>query len=335
MNELPSSIAEIANSTGLIQRIQATETAKKASKAALKIVERAIEIEENPLGNPAYLARFLIQCTLPHTNPGNLPVWKRRNNKYTLRIQPGWDDYYDRPMGYPYGILPRLILIWIVTEAKRTGIRRLQLGHSLSEFIEKLDLHPSGRGKRGDGSRLKDQARRLFSAHIAYYRNTELKADGRSFVNERVKQPKVTEEINLTWEKGSSNQAVLWGSWIDLSPTFFADIMESTIPFDMRAVRMLRRSPLALDLYILCNYIGANLKEDQKKKHLLTWKMLEQQLGCAYSNLHDLKQNIQKAMLLVKLAQPGLKVGTPSKGGGIEIYVSRPAIARRVKVDKG
>jgi hypothetical protein len=238
-------------------------------------------------------------------------------------------------MGYPYGVLPRLILIWAVTEAKRTGIRRLHLGHCLTEFLEKLNLEKSSRGVRGDATRMKDQARRLFSAHIAFYRHEEFEIGGGRFVNERVQQTPVTDYINLTWEHTASSQAVLWGSYIDLSPQFFAAIMESTVPCDMRAVGMLRRSPLALDLYMLCNYIGANLKQRGKTKHLLTWRMLGQQLGCDYKNLHDLKQNIQKAMRKVKLAHPGLKVGSPSKGGGIEIYVSKPAIAPRAKVDLG
>ncbi len=329
MNEPSASSTEHLDSKGENQKIKALPAAKSASKAAQKFAEKSAAIREDPLGDPGYLARFLIQCTLPHNNPGNVPVWKRKNGQYTLRIQPGWDDYNDCQMGYPYGVLPRLILIWAVTEAKRTGIRRLHLGHCLSEFIEKLDLQASGRGKRGDGPRLKEQARRLFSANIAFYRHTDFEVDKTKFVNERVRKASVAEDINLTWEKGTPAQAVLWGSWIDLSPHFFASIMDSTVPCDMRAVGMLRRSPLALDLYMLCNYIGANLTQRKKTKHLLTWRMLGQQLGCDYSDQDNLKKKIKAAMLKVKIAHPKLKVGYPAKGGGIEIYPSKPAIARR------
>jgi len=335
MNEIPNSLAEIAESSGLIERIKATEAAKEASKAALKIVEQAVEIKEDPLGDPAYLARFLIQCTLPHTDPGDVPIWRRKNGKYTLRIQPGWDEQTDRSMGYPYGIMPRLILIWAVTEAKRTGIRRLHLGHCMTEFIEKLDLEkPSGRGKRGVPTRIKEQAQRLFSSHIDFYTHTREIIDGKTILADDSESYRVASKIHLRWNEKDPKQAVLWGSYIDLSRDFFAAIMESVVPCDMRAVGMLRKSPLALDLYMLCNYIGANLKQRNKTKHLLTWRMLGQQLGCDYGDLHDLKKKIKAAMLKVKLAHPNLKVGYPSKGGGIEIYVSKPAIAPRVKVDQ-
>jgi hypothetical protein len=338
MNDSSPSKAEIADSTGLKQeKIGTAATTKEPTKAALKLVERAVAIKEDRLGDPAYLARFLIQCTLPHTNPGNVPTWTRKNGQYTLRIQQGWDGLKDEPMGYPYGALPRLILIWAVTEAKRTGIRRLHLGHCLTEFLEKLNLTTSsGRGKRGDATRMKNQARRLFSAHIAFYRYDELKIDGRTVVNERVRQTPITDDMNIAWDRRTADQAVLWGSWIDLSPSFFAAIMESVVPCDMRAIAMLRKSPLALDLYMLCNYIGANLKQREKTKHFLTWRMLGQQLGCDYADQDNLKKKIKATMRKVQLAHPGLRVGYPAKGGGLEIRVSPPAIApRALKVDLG
>lgn len=334
MNDL-TSVAEIAESNGLIERIKFKEAAKEASRSALKLVEKGIEIKEDPLGDPAYLARFLIQCTLPHTDPGNVSVWRRRNGKYTLRIQPGWDEQADRSMGYPYGVMPRLILIWAVTEAKRTGIRRLHLGRCMTEFIEKLDLEkPTGRGKRGIPMRIKEQASRLFSARIDFFQHTRELIDGKTIITDDNESYRVASKIHLRWNEKEPNQPVLWGSYIDLSRDFFAAIMDSVVPCDMRAVGMLRRSPLALDLYMLCNYIGANLQQRGKAKHLLTWKMLGQQLGCDYGDQHDLKKKIKAAMLKVKLAHPGLKVGYPSKGG-LEIYVSKPAIAPRIKVDKG
>lgn len=335
MNDLPSSTAEIAESTGLKDRIQATAATKEASKAALKIVEKAAVIKEDPLGDPAYLARFLIQCTLPHTNPGDVPVWKRKNGKYTLRIQPGWDDLNNRAMGYPYGVMPRLILIWVVTEAKRTGIRRLHLGHCMTEFLEKLDMDSSsGRGKRGASTRIKEQARRLFSAQIVFYQHTHQLVAGNLILTEDSESYRVASKIHLRWTEKDPGQSVLWGSYIDLSQDFFAAIMESVVPCDMRAISMLRKSPLALDLYMLCNYIGANLTQRGKTKHLLTWRMLAQQLGCDYADQDNLKKKIKIAMRKVKLAHPGLKVGYPA-AGGLAIYVSRPAIAPRVKVDLG
>ena len=45
------------------------------------------------------------------------------------------------------------------------------------------------------------------------------------------------------------DQRVLWGSWIELGELFYAAITSAPVPVDMRALKALKRSPLALDLY--------------------------------------------------------------------------------------
>ena len=53
----------------------------------------------------AFLARQMVQTTLPHSDPGNVPVWSRTNGPITLIIQQGYDKT-GRPYGHPYGIIP-------------------------------------------------------------------------------------------------------------------------------------------------------------------------------------------------------------------------------------
>ena len=88
----------------------------------------------------AYLARELVQASLPHSNPGDIPLWTRRNGDVTLAIQPGINIRTGKSYGYPYGTIPRLLLFWITTEAVRIRSRRLELGHSLNGFMADLGL---------------------------------------------------------------------------------------------------------------------------------------------------------------------------------------------------
>ena len=37
----------------------------------------------------AFIARELVQASLPHSNPGDKPLWTRHNGNVTLAIQPG------------------------------------------------------------------------------------------------------------------------------------------------------------------------------------------------------------------------------------------------------
>src|ERR1035438_470732 len=139
------------------------------TRARLELIEAAATIREEPdAAERAFMARQLVQCTLPHSNPGNVPLWKRSSGNTTLAIQPGIDIDTEKSIGYPYGTIPRLLLFWMVTEAVQTKTRRLVLGRSLAEFMRAVGLDPSRGGKRSDHRRLKDQMRRLFKCHISF-----------------------------------------------------------------------------------------------------------------------------------------------------------------------
>jgi hypothetical protein len=88
----------------------------------------------------AFLAREFILCTLPHRNPGDVPAWSRANGNLTLTIRPGWNHDKKVAYGYPYGTIPRLLLVWIVTEPRRVRIAHLFQG---SAFVKVRDAHPT------------------------------------------------------------------------------------------------------------------------------------------------------------------------------------------------
>ena len=84
------------------------------------------------------MARQLVQCTLPHSNPGNEVLWTRTNGNLTLSLQPHIDRKTRKAL-YPCGTVPRLLLFWMVTKATQAKSRRLHLGHSLSGFSASWD----------------------------------------------------------------------------------------------------------------------------------------------------------------------------------------------------
>ena len=168
MDEEPKAISST------VEKLRARAAAKQPKP--LTLAERQLlEHSQNIFGematkkDAAYLPRELVQITLPHKNPGNVQQWKRTNGKLTVGIQPGQNFITGESYGYPYGTIPRLLLFWITTEAVRKRSRRLELGHSLNGFIAELGLSAyTGRGKRGDAKRLRDQMDRLFNASISF-----------------------------------------------------------------------------------------------------------------------------------------------------------------------
>jgi len=249
----PASERERGREAGLIRVGQLDLLANLAkdvaplTRAQEKLVEAGVEISQTPDAvELAYLARELVQCTLPHSDPGDVPLWTRTNGNVTLIIaRLGFDERTLKPIGYPYGSLPRLLLFWLNTEAVRTGNRRLEMGDTFSDFIRGVGLDPSRGGPRSDARRLREQLIRLFSAAIGFQGHTEINDEH----VQRLRKMDVVSDSELWWSPKQPNQVSLWGSWVELGERFFEYITKAPVPSDMRALRALKRSPLALDLY--------------------------------------------------------------------------------------
>lgn len=293
-------------------------------KSLTRLLDASAEILIDP--NPteqdkAFLTRQLVQVTLPHSNPGDIPIWKRKNGNITLAIRPGWDYENDRPIGYPFGSIPRLLLFWITTEALRTQSRKLELGESLAGFMREIGLEAStGGGPRGDGRRLQKQMERLFRANISLeVTKKEASTTGKHWIDMQV-----APEGELWWNFKKPNQATLFNSWIELSNKFYDAIITSPVPLDKRALKALKRSPLALDLYAWATYKTFSLRQHHKAEQFIPWRAFMTQLGAEYNNPMDFKHKAKNAFKKVLSVYPGLKLEDTE--GGFLIKEGRTSV---------
>ncbi|NYF92287.1 replication protein RepA [Tunturibacter empetritectus] len=261
------------------------------------------------------MARQLVQCTLPHSDPGDVPLWKRTNGNLTLVIDP----FKDRKTGkalYPYGTIPRLLLFWIVTEATQNKSRHIRLGNSLDAFIRAVGLSPrTGGGKRSDAKRLTSQIERLVRASISF--ESELETH-RAWVD-----MKIASRAEFWFDPARTNQDNLWDSWIKLGEEFYEAITAAPVPVDVRALRALKRSPLALDLYAWLTYTTFTASRKGKSR-TVPWEGLHAQMGAEYSEVRDFKKKVIVTLRKVQLAYPAMKV--ESTKAGLIIHPSRTAI---------
>ncbi|MGH7744189.1 MAG: replication protein RepA [Candidatus Dormibacteria bacterium] len=273
----------------------------------------------------AYVARELVQASLPHSNPGNIPLWTRRNGDVALAIQPGMNIRTGKTYGYPYGTIPRLLLFWITTEAVRVGDRRLELGHSLNGFMAELGLNPdTGGGKRGDAKRLRDQMERLFRSRFSLERY--VLADEEQLSKGWIDM-QVAQKGQLWWSEKQPDQGALWGSWIELGEDFYRAITAAPVPVDMRALRALKRSPLALDLYAWLTY-EAFRAQHRRQSRFETWTQLHGHMGGEYADVDNFRKKLKGALKKILAVYPGLKLG--KRPGGIEVLAeSHSAIQPR------
>jgi hypothetical protein len=259
------------------------------TKQTERLLERAVQIADQDAqesGDVGFTARALVLCTMPHSKPkGNEFV--RKNGNYTMTMY--------SPNGLPYGSVPRLLLAWITTEAVRTKSRVLVLGDSLSQFMRELGLTPTG-GAKGDITRLREQMRRLFSCYIAcdYHDKNRDSTDGF----------KIVKKSETWWHPQHTEQAGLWQSTLTLSEEFYEEVLAAPVPIDVRALKTLRRSPLALDLYMWLTYRNSYLKAET----VITWPQLRMQFGSDYTRDRAFKEAFLVAMQKVSVVYPAAKV---------------------------
>lgn len=291
-------------------KVPIVRQAQKESQTTVEILPSSFDEIEI-----AYMARQLVQATLPHSNPGDVPIWKRTNGNMTLVIQPGFDEETEKSYGIPYGAIPRLLLFWLTTEALKTNSPKINLGRSLSDFMRQIGLDPSHGGIRGDARRMFEQANRLFSSKISFVHSSDHSNFG--FKNRR--HMLVAEEIETWWSKESPKQAALWESRIELGRRFFEAITAAPVPVSVEALRKLKRSPLALDLYSWLTY-EAFRAQQRGESRLVKWGQLMQQLGADYDDTANFRRKVKAALVKVQKVYPELRLGDGQ--GGVEVLPS-------------
>ena len=101
----------------------------------------------------------------------------------------------------------------------------------------------------------------------------------------------------------------------------------------MRALRALKRSPLALDLYAWLSYEAFRAHKSGKAR-FENWQQLHAHLGAEYRRVSDFRRYAKAAIRKIKTVYPGLKLG--DRQGGVQVLPeSWPSIRPRDRTING
>ena len=289
------------------------KAATKQPKTLPALIEDALAIEHDTAkdaGAMGFIARALTIATMPHKKVKE-SVFTRKNGLFTMTM------LAPPQVGLPYGSYPRLLLSWLTTEAVRTKEREIVLGDSLSSFMRELDLNPTG-GRWGTIPALKKQMKSLFCCSVScFYEDKERAAMlGYQLVN----------RANLWWDPKNPEQASLWKSTVTLSEEFFSEIVDRPVPIDLRALKVLKRSPLALDIYCWLTYRVSYIKGPVS----IPWVALQQQFGSQYAETAQGRRHFRAEFLkqLKKVLTVYSSVQVEADSKCFTIKGGRPHIAR-------
>jgi hypothetical protein len=262
-------------------------------------------------GNLGFMARALVQACMPHKNVKE-PFFKRTNGNYSLVMTANPD------IGLPYGSIPRLELIWITTEAVKRKSREIILGNSLSSFMSELGIPRTG----AYIGRFKDQTKRLFSCSISCTYD-----DGNTWQIENVKAVK---RASLTWAPEEKKDPKTHQSILLLDQDFFDEIISRPVPIDLNAIKNLKNSSLALDIYSWLTYRMSYLN----KRTCIPWEALHNQFGSNYapdkSGRYAFKKKFSEQMVKVLALYPDARV--EKEDTGLLLYPSKTHVSKKLPV---
>lgn len=266
-----------------------------------------------------YSPRVFAQVSLPYRNPKNLDYWIRTNGDVTLRVDPHSVRQPDGTleMLYPFGIIPRLLIVHLATEATRTGSRRIELGGSLTAFMRSLNMAHTGT----NAERLRDQMDRFFRARLTF--------DGVEDTGGGTGETTVFFQFADAWRRWTTNDADgnekrrPWENEVELSEQFYNQVIEFNVPLDLNALRALSPSPLRVDMYLWLAHRMFNLKGPQH----ISWTQLSGQFGSTYADIYDFKTAFCEALVDVRKVYPGLNIEEFEKT--LLLRPSRTPIPRR------
>lgn len=258
----------------------------------------------------------LIQCSLPHSETAERS-FTRRNGRLELTIAASHQDY-----GLPYGVPARLLTIFASTEIVRTRSREIFLGKTLQDFLRRLDV-PIIYGSRSTVAIYSNQLMRLIRTMFSIEEDL-IDTSGRQGLH--IKQTLFAEEARL-W--GDSDYQVGEGSVIVLAEPIYQSMLERSAPMSTAAIKMLRRSPMDLDVYawLVHRLFGC------MSPSLITWSQLAGQIGHSYTIERKFKSFFLQSLKRVHRAYP--EANFTVQANGLLLKPSRAHIAhskpKRVK----
>ena len=305
---------------GTVHDLLERQGKKGAIEAGLgrELVEAAASYMSDEDAGLGFVYSGWAQCALPHRRLADEKPWQIVSERVRLVVEPGrrpggenGDDL--EFLGVPYGSHARLILLFLQTEALRTGLREVELGRSMRQWLERMGVAWGGTSGRS----VRDQAERISRCRLTFHLHGAAGKTG--LVNQAI-----VDRALFIEEPGDQRQGRLNLETAKLSEGFFEQLKKHPVPLEEAAVRAICNNPAALDAYLWLAYRLHVLTGDR----LVTWTALKAQFGSGYKELYHFKNRWPRALELALAVYPAAKVAI--QDAGVLLKPSRPPVAPRV-----
>jgi len=239
-----------------------------------------------------FLSRGFIQTTLPHSRPKG-PIFVRENGNMRVTLVSPDEN------GLPYGLIPRLVLVWICTQVCYLKSRSFEFPDTFYSFLRAVGIDNSGQNARATRRHMESLFRMMLDVTyrapearfppVDFGDPTTLVVASRGF--------RITDEYELWWDSRQHAPRL----HVCLSERFFEYAQTAHIPLDWMVLRRLR-SPLALDVYawlVHRSYRTLRRHTDGKPPEFIPWRQLQLQFGSEYYDRRDFARRFRAALTQV------------------------------------
>jgi hypothetical protein len=283
-----------------------------------RLIEASARIAMNPPTKEdlCFQHTVLCQTSLPH-RPTAARTWERTQGNVSLLIEGGRirRDGHWVEMPLPHGEMPRLLLIYLNSEAMRTGSPFIDVERTMTAFIRSLGIETNGAQIR----EFKEQTTRLAAANIRFAVSNEVIQGQLHVVHMQELQT-----FSL-WRKGR-NQRIEWPTKLRLSEDYFKALEGRAVPLDHRAVATLKGSSLCLDIYA---WLAQRLHRiPPGRPQDISWAALKEQFGAEYKRERDFRSKFARPLQEVLSVYPDADVEQTERG--LTLCHSPPPISKRL-----
>jgi len=278
-----------------------------ATKHERLVVEAAFQVLSDDAEKMGFTYSGFALTSLPH-KPQTELVWKRDGHNLTMLVESG-RDRAGKPLGLPYGSYARFILLFLQSEAIRTGCREVELGRSMRVWLGTMGLSIGGTTYR----LVNEQARRISGCSLTFFADrsgAQIKSRG-GFV-----------KTEITMSDVVGDQPALWQDRVLLDEDFYRALREHPVPVSELALRAIGPRSMVIDVYIWLAYRLHALRRDVE----VGWPALHGQFGAGFGRLRRFRAHFIDCLGLAVAAYPEAHIEISERG--VILRPSRPAIAK-------
>ncbi len=277
------------------------------------VVEAAALYMSDEDGEVSFVYSGWAQCALPHRRLADDAPWEIAADRVRLVVEPGRRPSRDNGplewVGVPFGSHARLILLYLQTQALKTGSREIELGGSLRDWLRRIGVAVGGR----TGTLVKEQAERISRCRLTFH----LQGRTTGLINQSIV------DRALFIEDMDDQQGRLLLETAKLSEGFFEQLRRHPVPLEEAAIRAINNNPAALDAYLWLAYRLHILAAPK----LVSWKALKAQFGAGFKELHHFKHKWRETLALALAVYPAAQVELVESG--VILKPSRPPVSPR------